>query len=268
MERYDRHLLLLGPKRYQVLELWEVERYGADSFGDPDYVALFGMRPAEWHAQGIRLLGRTAVECTRDALADAIGRDIATVAAVAPSSGRPLVVDPFAGSGNTLHWITRHMPSAHAIGFELDHAVFDVSRQNLERLALPIELVHIDHLSGLSTLVSSADRLLVAFVAPPWGEALSETNGLDLRHTEPPVEEIVDVLVDRFAANQLLCAVQLFQNTDQASIDALTARFEWSALHVYDVNPPGQNHGILLGTSGWVPGSSVGRRISPPRSSP
>jgi len=69
MERYDRHLLLLGPKRYQVLELWEVERYGADSFGDPDYVALFGMRPAEWLAQGIRLLGRTAVECMRDALA-------------------------------------------------------------------------------------------------------------------------------------------------------------------------------------------------------
>lgn len=37
--------------------------------------------------------------------------------------------------------------------------------------------------------------------------------------------------------------------TDQASIEALTPRFAWSAMRVYDVNPPGQNHGILLGTS-------------------
>jgi len=257
MERYDRHLLLLGPKRHQVLELWEVERYGADSFGDPDHVAIFGMRPAEWHARGVRLLGRTAVECTRDALADAIGRDLATIAATAPSGGRPLVVDPFAGSGNTLHWITHHLPGAQAMGFELDPTVFDVSKRNLERLALPIEFVHIDHLSGLSSLVTSADRLLVAFVAPPWGEALSETNGLDLRRTEPPVAGIVDFMLDRFAANQLLCAIQLFENTDQASIEALTARFEWSAVHMYDVNPPGQNHGVLLGTSGWVPSTSA-----------
>jgi len=258
MERYGRHLLLLGPKRHQVLELWEVERYGADSFGDPDYVAIFGMRPAEWYARGVRLLGRTAVECTRDALADAIGRDIAGVAATASPGGRPLVVDPFAGSGNTLHWITHHLRDADAVGFELDRAVFDVSRRNLERLALSIELVHVDHLSGLSSLETGAGRLLVAFVAPPWGEALSETDGLDLRRTEPPVEGIVDALLDRFAANRLLCAIQLFQNTDQASIEALTARFKWSAIHVYDVSPPGQNHGVLLGTSGWVPGSREG----------
>ncbi len=31
---YDRELLLLGPKRDTVLELWEVQRYGSDSYGD------------------------------------------------------------------------------------------------------------------------------------------------------------------------------------------------------------------------------------------
>jgi len=45
----------------------------------------------------------------------------------------------------------------------------------------------------------------------------------------------------------------VFENTDQSSIDALTARFDWSAVRVYRVNPPGQNHGVLLGASGWVP---------------
>jgi hypothetical protein len=33
----------------------------------------------------------------------------------------------------------------------------------------------------------------------------------------------------------------------------LQPRFDWSALRVYDLNSPGQNHGVFLGTKGWVP---------------
>jgi hypothetical protein len=29
-------------KRNQIIELWEVEKFGRDSFGDPDAVALYG----------------------------------------------------------------------------------------------------------------------------------------------------------------------------------------------------------------------------------
>ena len=78
---YDRQLLLYGTKRNAVLALWEVKRYGADSFHDEDYVSIYAMRPDEWYAKGIRLLGRTAVECTRDALGNAIGKEIAITAA-------------------------------------------------------------------------------------------------------------------------------------------------------------------------------------------
>src|SRR5580700_9410451 len=74
---YDRALLLHGPKRDEVLTLKEVRQYGIDSFSDPDYVRIYGMAPTAWYGQGIRLLGRTAVECTRDALGDRIARDIA-----------------------------------------------------------------------------------------------------------------------------------------------------------------------------------------------
>jgi len=109
---YDRQLLLRGVKRNAVLELREVQRYGADSYDDPNYVAIYGMRPDEWHEKGVRLLGRTAVECTRDALADAIGKDVAGVVATAPHPTRPLVVDLFAGSGNTLYWLMRHLAGA------------------------------------------------------------------------------------------------------------------------------------------------------------
>ena len=67
---YDRQLLLAGAKRGAVLDLPEVQRYGTESWGDPDYVCIYDRRPAEWCGRGIRILGRTAVECTRDELAD------------------------------------------------------------------------------------------------------------------------------------------------------------------------------------------------------
>ena len=62
---YNRELLLSGEKRNAVLDLWEVQRYGTDSYGDPDYVSIYGLPPADWYEKGIRLLGRTAVELTR-----------------------------------------------------------------------------------------------------------------------------------------------------------------------------------------------------------
>ena len=98
---YDRQLLLEGAKRHAVLDLTEVQRYGIESWGDPDYVCIYGLRPADWYARGIRILGRTPVECTRDELADNIGKDIAAVAKSAPLTSGILVLDPFTGSVET-----------------------------------------------------------------------------------------------------------------------------------------------------------------------
>ena len=61
--------------------MWEVEKFGRDSFGDPDAVSLYGMRPAEWYAKGVRILARTALEAVRDALGNRIGADVARAAA-------------------------------------------------------------------------------------------------------------------------------------------------------------------------------------------
>ena len=56
---YDRWFLL-GEKRNEQLSLPEVRQYGLDSFGDPDYVSIYGLKPGEWYARGVRILGRTA----------------------------------------------------------------------------------------------------------------------------------------------------------------------------------------------------------------
>jgi len=250
---YNRELLLDGARRDAVLELWEVQRYGSDSFGDADYVSVYGLRPADWHGRGVRLLGRTAVECTRDALADAIGKDVARVAASLPAVARALVVDLFAGSGNTLYWLLRHLPGSRGVGFESDAGVFRLTRKNLAALTLPIDILNTGYLSGLTGFSVAAVALQNAFIAPPWGDALDRTSGFDLRRTMPPITEIVDFLFHRFSRDRFLCAIQVHETVLPASMAELRTRFEWSTLRVYELNVRGQNHGLLLGSKGWTP---------------
>ena len=255
-QRYDRELLLFGTKRNAVLELAEVQRYGMDSYGDADYVSIYGMRPPDWHAKGVRVLGRTAVECTRDGLGDAIGKDVATITATCPDTSGMLVVDPFTGSANTLYWLLRHLASARGVGFESDLGVFQLTRKNIAALELPIDILNFDYLSGLNSTSVAPGELFITFIAPPWGNALDSASGLDLRRTTPPVADIVDFLLDRFSRSSFLCAVQIYEIVVPVSMVELKARLDWSTVRIYDVNVPGQNHGVLLGTKGWVPTSN------------
>jgi len=250
---YDRKLLLGDEKRNRVLELWEVHKYGVDSFSDADYLCIYGLKPADWYARGIRLLARTAVECTRDALGNLIGRDIAAAAGTANSVSGSVVIDPFVGSGNTLYWVLRNLPQARGIGFELDDSVYALSSKSIELVGAPIELIHEGYESGVKRLTIPPDDLIVFFVAPPWGDALREDTGLDLRRTRPPVREIVDLMEGTFEQNKILYAIQIYEFFEPQSIEELKQRFDWSALRFYEINEPGKNHGILLGTRGWSP---------------
>jgi hypothetical protein len=250
---YGRQLLLLGPKRNSVLELWEVQRYGTDTFGNPDYLRLYGLSPAVWYARGIRVLGRTAVECTPDHVADTIGRDVAQAAG--PLGAEAIVIDPFVGSANTLYWIMQNLPGARCIGFELDPQVCRLTQQNLSILGLPIEVSLADYVQALRHQRRPPDALVIAFIAPPWGEAFTPSHGLDLRRTAPPVREIVGTFLTLFT-NPLLLAVQLVQNTLPALLTELKSRFDWSVLHIYDSSKSTDNrNGLLLAGRGWRPDS-------------
>ena len=249
---YDRWLLL-GDKRNAVLELAEVEGYGRDSFGDPDFVSIYGLKPTDWYARGVRLLGRTTVECTRDRFGDLIGRDVAELARKATGVSGSVVVDPFAGSGNTLYWITRHVRPERSVGFELDDVVFALTRENLSITGLAIDVLRGGYEPGLRALSVSDDALVIVFVSPPWGVALDEDTGLDLRRTTPPVSEIVDLAMGVFDQNKLLFAIQAYELVEPHSLAELTRRFDWSAFNVYDINAHAKNPGLVLGTVGWIP---------------
>jgi len=250
---YDRQLLLLGAKRNAELELQEVERYGRDSYRDPDYVSIYGLRPADWYARGVRLLGRTAVECTRDSLADAIGKSVAATAGGTGGANDAVVIDPFAGSGNTLYWLLRHLPGTRGVAFELDPTVYALTARNLAALAAPIRILNVDYQSGLRDMSVAPDPMIVIFVAPPWGTALDREKGLDLGETTPPIGEIVDFVEHRFPLNRLLFAIQIYEKVDPDSIAELGPRFAWMERRVFALNAPGENHGVLLGTRGFVP---------------
>jgi hypothetical protein len=247
---YDRGLLL-GEKRNELVDLWEVQRYGLDAFGDPDFVSIYGLKPAEWYARGVRLLGRTAVECTRDRFADLIGRDLAVVAKTVTTTDSPIVIDPFAGSGNTLYWITRHVEPVRSVGFEQDDVVFELTRKNLAIMGLTIDVLHDSYERGLRCLSVRDGELVILFVSPPWGEALDPEAGLDLRYTTPPVTQIVELASAVFHPRKLLFGIQAYETVNSDSLAEVTARFQSSASRVYDVNPQTQNPGLVLGTVGW-----------------
>ena len=249
---YNRAFLLHGPKRNAVLRLAEIQQYGLDSFADADYISIYGMAPHEWYRHGVRLLGRTAVECTRDALGDRIGLDVASVA-TRMSASRLLVLDLFTGSCNTLFWILRHLPNSDGIAFESDPQVFELTHRNLSALNQKIELVYGDFASLLEELRVQEDRGIIAFVAPPWGAALDEVKGLDLGRTKPPVIEVIDQIAHRFANHKMLFATQVHENVSAPSLDQIRTHLDWTALRIYDINERGRNHGVVLGTKGWIP---------------
>jgi hypothetical protein len=235
-----------------VLELWEVEQYGRDSYGDPDYVSVYGLRPEEWYARGLRLLARTVVECTRDRLADLISGDIGALAADAPLPKDTIVIDPFAGSANTLYWVAQKVSAREAVGFELDDAVFATSRRNLSILGIDITLLHQPYETALTGVPAREDDLVILYVAPPWGDAL-DASGLDLRRTAPPVVEVVDRVLATFERQTSIVAVQLHESVVAESLEDASSRADWAASRIYGIDPPGSNHGLLLMTLGWRP---------------
>jgi hypothetical protein len=163
------------------------------------------------------------------------------------------VVDPFAGSCNTLYWILRHLPSSDGLAFEFDPQVFDLTRRNIADLDRRIALCHGDFLADLDRHDLPPGRALVVFVAPPWGTALDEAKGLDLRRTEPPITGIIERICQRYSDRKIQFAIQVYEKVDPASLAEAERSLEWSTLRVYDFNVEGRNHGILLGTRGWTP---------------
>src|SRR5262249_52713352 len=98
----------------------------------------------------------------------------------------------------------------------------------------------------------------IFFIAPPWGSALDEVAGLDLRRTTPPITNIFEFIRTKYPSQRMLLVTQVYEKLNPTSLRDVQALLDWSDLRVYDLNDAGKNHGILLGTSGWNPSFQVG----------
>ena len=125
--------------------------------------------------------------------------------------------------------------------------MFSATRRNLSVVGFDAELSPVGYDAGLRALRIAGDAVLVVFVAPPWGDALDPVAGLDLRRTTPPVVEIVDLVARTFASRRLVFAAQIHESAVPETIDEVRSRADWSTVEVYDINAPGQNHGVIVG---------------------
>ncbi len=180
---------------------------------------------------GIRLLGRTAIECCVDDYPIAVADALAEMHAAAPQGEEaPLVVDLFCGSGNFSHHLGARL-GITVDAAELDTAVHAATSHNLARIGAATRLYCGDYRDLLGKLParSTCDTY---FVEPPWGPAF--TAGLDLTRTSPPVPDILDDI--RRFRDGLPCLVAIKTN-DQIVHDSLERSFA-GARHVRSITPP------------------------------
>src|SRR5579875_465940 len=69
---------LLGPSRNRVLAGRELINAGTLIYGRPDGLALYGVPAPLMAARGLRLLGRTVIECSVDAYVENFAETIAS----------------------------------------------------------------------------------------------------------------------------------------------------------------------------------------------
>lgn len=193
---------LLGPRRYDALSLDEVVQVGQVLFGDPEAMSFYGLPPIAWYARGVRLLGRTCVEATPDVTARPIARTVHALLGRGPRVG---VVDLFAGSGNLMLHIADEL-SAVRCGLDADAAVWRQTDTNLRVVGATAEMRHGDWLSYFADPLGVDASVYV--VSPPWGEAFSFANGLDITRTSPPIPLIIDTIAALDRSSRRYAVVQ------------------------------------------------------------
>ena len=127
-------------------------------------------------------------------------------------------------------------------------AVFDLTARNIAQLEAPIELVKGSYKDLVRSRRHPGDHFIVVFLAPPWADALRPDTGLHLDRTKPPILEIVHDFEQVYGAQPVLYVTEVHEVNEPKALKAVAAAFDWSDLRIYDVNAPGLQHGVLLGT--------------------
>jgi hypothetical protein len=220
---------LTPPLSTRKLGLREVRRAaGRLGNGDRNDLRLFGMSTVAWYALGIRIVGRTVIEATRDPQAVFLARAVAATLRAGAHEVRE-VIDPFVGSGNVLYHLVKETRASHGVGIELDPVIsrltthnFDVMRRRMRLRGTEIRIQAGDwSQSGAFT----GEHSTLFYVSPPWGDAFSAT-GLDLRATEPPIMEILGQIEQSTGDGSVFAAIATFPKVVEESVREVVATYK------------------------------------------
>lgn len=223
-----RQRLLTPPWNDRILSLREVRNAGMDLAGNPNDLSIFGLKPLAWYALGIRILGRTAVELTRDAhakfMATSVARSLSKLSVAIED-----VFDPFAGSGNMLFHMAKETKARHAIGLDAHAHISELTRRNFRRLRFGMRLrgteVSIVGHDWTAAKTLLRDRPTLFVISPPWGEAFTSA-GLDLRKTTPAVMTILDYLAEGIRVTPAFVAIQTYPKMVLPSVTEILDRYQ------------------------------------------
>ena len=215
-------------KRDRELSFRDVRRAGWALANDPNDLSMFGLTPPVWYFFGIRMIGRTAVEMTRDLHADFIGHSVRET--LAPYGPVFNVIDAFAGSGNLLFHVARALDARRMVGLDVTPDVIGRTQRNFRRLRLLGKLgrskveFHPQDWSTATDFFNGQSTLFI--LAPPWGDAFSE-KGLDLSRTSPPVLEILDALAKKVGNGPAFALIQTNPIMINESLEAVRRAYKW-----------------------------------------
>jgi hypothetical protein len=248
LSRSDRYRNeLLREKRNVVLSLDEIRRVGEEFYEDPEGLQLYGMGPRDYHETGVRIAGRTAIECSNDIRAVGQAQAVCDVLSRAFPGRFPSVVDLFTGSGNSLYHLARSTRAITRVGFELDDTVYELTRENFEKIGFQALFERGSYDSLLRPEILPPEPPCVVLVAPPWGAAFSFAGGLDLRRTDPPVHDILGSVRERLPHHELIFVIQTHERMVPESVAAITAGRHVHAQGVIHASTrPERNQGYII----------------------
>ncbi len=223
-----RQQYLSPPLSTRKLRLRETRQAAGRLSGDRNDLRLFGLSTIAWYLLGVRIVGRSVIEATRDPQARFLAR---AVAQTLREHGHEIsdVIDPFVGSGNVLYHLVKETGAKRGIGVELDPAICRLTSRNFEvmRRSLQLRGVEIRIHPGDWSLCRAflGERPTLIHIGPPWGDAFT-AEGLDLRATQPPIKAILAEIEQAAGDAPIFAAISAFPKVVAESVSEILAGYK------------------------------------------